>query len=72
VPARLLNDLRVIELPMNYEERIGTSKLSVVRDGNAVLPCHFFRRAVLQAGEVFSHWHRRVRVDNPSGWPRTR
>ena len=29
----LLNDLRVIELPMSYEERVGTSKLSVVRDG---------------------------------------
>jgi glycosyltransferase involved in cell wall biosynthesis len=29
----LLNDLRVIELPMKYEERIGQSKLSVVRDG---------------------------------------
>ncbi|RPI52764.1 MAG: glycosyltransferase family 2 protein [Acidobacteria bacterium] len=29
----LLNDLRVIELPMPYRERIGTSKLSVVRDG---------------------------------------
>jgi len=29
----LLNDLRVIEIPIPYEERIGTSKLSVVRDG---------------------------------------
>ena len=29
----LLNDLRVIEIPMRYEERIGTSKLSVVGDG---------------------------------------
>ncbi len=29
----LLNDLRVIELPMKYEERVGTSKLSVFRDG---------------------------------------
>jgi glycosyltransferase involved in cell wall biosynthesis len=29
----LLNDLRVIEIPMKYEERIGTSKLRVVRDG---------------------------------------
>ena len=29
----LLNDLRVIEIPMRYEERIGTSKLSVLRDG---------------------------------------
>ena len=29
----LLNDLRLIEIPMPYEERIGKSKLSVVRDG---------------------------------------
>jgi glycosyltransferase involved in cell wall biosynthesis len=29
----LLNDLRLIEIPMRYEERIGTSKLSVLRDG---------------------------------------
>lgn len=29
----LLNDLRLIEIPMHYEERIGTSKLSVLRDG---------------------------------------
>ena len=29
----LLNNLRVIELPMKYEERIGRSKLSVLRDG---------------------------------------
>ncbi len=29
----LLNDLRVLEIPMSYEERIGTSKLSVVADG---------------------------------------
>ena len=29
----LLNDLRVIEIPMRYEERIGESKLSVFRDG---------------------------------------
>ena len=29
----LLNDLRVIEVPIRYEERIGTSKLSVLRDG---------------------------------------
>ena len=29
----LLNDLRVIELPMTYSERIGTSKLSVLSDG---------------------------------------
>ncbi len=29
----LLNDLRVIEIPMTYDERVGTSKLSVVRDG---------------------------------------
>jgi glycosyltransferase involved in cell wall biosynthesis len=29
----LLNDLRVIELPMTYNERIGRSKLSVLRDG---------------------------------------
>jgi glycosyltransferase involved in cell wall biosynthesis len=29
----LLNDLRLFEIPMRYEERIGRSKLSVVRDG---------------------------------------
>jgi len=29
----LLNDLRVVEIPMKYHERIGRSKLSVVRDG---------------------------------------
>lgn len=29
----LLNDLRVIEIPMPYQERLGRSKLSVVRDG---------------------------------------
>jgi glycosyltransferase involved in cell wall biosynthesis len=29
----LLNDLRVIEVPMRYEERIGRSKLNVLRDG---------------------------------------
>jgi len=29
----LLNDLRVIEIPMPYEERIGDSKLHAVRDG---------------------------------------
>ena len=29
----LLNNLRVIEIPMSYEERIGRSKLSVLRDG---------------------------------------
>jgi glycosyltransferase involved in cell wall biosynthesis len=29
----LINGMRVVELPMRYEERIGTSKLSVLRDG---------------------------------------
>ena len=29
----LLNGLRVVEIPMSYEERIGTSKLSVLKDG---------------------------------------
>lgn len=29
----MLNNLRVIELPMSYEERVGRSKLSVIRDG---------------------------------------
>jgi glycosyltransferase involved in cell wall biosynthesis len=29
----LLNNLRVTEIPMSYEERIGRSKLSVLRDG---------------------------------------
>ncbi len=29
----LLNDLRVIEVPISYHERVGRSKLSVVRDG---------------------------------------
>ena len=29
----LLNGLRVVEVPMRYEERIGASKLSVLGDG---------------------------------------
>jgi hypothetical protein len=29
----LLNDLRVIELPMSYRERVGRSKLNVLKDG---------------------------------------
>jgi glycosyltransferase involved in cell wall biosynthesis len=29
----LLNGLNIVEIPMNYEERIGESKLRVVRDG---------------------------------------
>jgi hypothetical protein len=29
----LLNGLRVVEIPMSYQERIGTSKLSVLGDG---------------------------------------
>jgi hypothetical protein len=29
----LLNDLRVIETPISYEERVGKSKLSIARDG---------------------------------------
>ena len=29
----LLNDLRVVEVPMSYDERIGASKLHVLRDG---------------------------------------
>jgi len=29
----LLNDLRVIELPMSYRERVGRSKLNVIKDG---------------------------------------
>ncbi|AGA28140.1 glycosyltransferase family 2 protein [Singulisphaera acidiphila] len=29
----LINGLRVVEIPMRYEERIGTSKLSVLKDG---------------------------------------
>jgi hypothetical protein len=29
----LLNNLRVIEIPMSYQERIGRSKLNVLRDG---------------------------------------
>ena len=29
----LLNDLRVVEVPMRYDERIGASKLHVLRDG---------------------------------------
>ncbi len=29
----LLNNLRIIEIPMRYEERIGASKLHVLRDG---------------------------------------
>jgi glycosyltransferase involved in cell wall biosynthesis len=37
----LLNNLRVMEVPMRYEERIGRSKLSVVRDG-----LRFFRTII--------------------------
>jgi glycosyltransferase involved in cell wall biosynthesis len=37
----LLNDLRVIEIPMSYEERIGESKLSVIRDGIGFLKTIF-------------------------------
>jgi glycosyltransferase involved in cell wall biosynthesis len=37
----LLNDLRVIEVPMRYEERIGRSKLSVLRDGARFLKTIF-------------------------------
>ena len=29
----LLNGLRIVEIPMRYEERVGTSKLSVLADG---------------------------------------
>jgi glycosyltransferase involved in cell wall biosynthesis len=29
----LINGLRVVEIPMKYEERIGTSKLNVLKDG---------------------------------------
>jgi glycosyltransferase involved in cell wall biosynthesis len=33
----LLNGLRVVEVPMTYEERIGASKLSVLKDGSRFL-----------------------------------
>jgi glycosyltransferase involved in cell wall biosynthesis len=38
----LLNDLRLIEVPMRYEERIGRSKLSVLRDGVRFLRTIFY------------------------------
>jgi glycosyltransferase involved in cell wall biosynthesis len=37
----LLNNLRVLEVPMTYEERIGRSKLSVLRDGARFLRAIF-------------------------------
>ena len=37
----LLNGLRVIEIPMNYEERVGRSKLSVLQDGIRFLKAIF-------------------------------
>jgi glycosyltransferase involved in cell wall biosynthesis len=37
----LLNSLRVLEIPMSYEERIGRSKLSVLRDGVRFLQAIF-------------------------------
>jgi glycosyltransferase involved in cell wall biosynthesis len=37
----LLNDLRVVEIPMEYSERVGRSKLSVVRDGVRFLQAIF-------------------------------
>jgi len=37
----LLNDLRLVELPMDYSERVGRSKLSVVRDGIRFLQAIF-------------------------------
>jgi len=37
----LLNDLRVVEIPMPYEQRIGKSKLSVLRDGVRFLQAIF-------------------------------
>jgi glycosyltransferase involved in cell wall biosynthesis len=37
----LLNDVRLVELPMDYSERVGRSKLSVVRDGVRFLQAIF-------------------------------
>jgi glycosyltransferase involved in cell wall biosynthesis len=37
----LINDLRVIEIPIHYEERVGTSKLSVFLDGVRFLQAIF-------------------------------
>jgi glycosyltransferase involved in cell wall biosynthesis len=37
----MLNGLRVIEIPMHYEERIGRSKLSVLKDGGRFLKAIF-------------------------------
>jgi glycosyltransferase involved in cell wall biosynthesis len=37
----LLNDMRLIEVPMPYEERVGRSKLSVFRDGVRFLKAIF-------------------------------
>ena len=37
----LLNDLRLVEMPMDYSERVGRSKLSVVRDGVRFLQAIF-------------------------------
>ena len=48
----LLNNLRIIEIPMRYEERVGASKLHVFRDGVQ------FLRAIL--GSVLSYRPERV------------
>jgi glycosyltransferase involved in cell wall biosynthesis len=37
----MLNGLRVIEIPMRYEERVGRSKLSVLKDGGRFLQAIF-------------------------------
>jgi glycosyltransferase involved in cell wall biosynthesis len=37
----MINGLRVVEIPMSYEERIGTSKLSVLGDGFRFLQTSF-------------------------------
>ncbi len=48
----LLNNLRIIEIPMRYEERIGASKLHVLRDGIQ------FLRTIL--GSVLSYRPERI------------
>ncbi|MBI3834974.1 MAG: glycosyltransferase family 2 protein [Planctomycetes bacterium] len=56
ISARVLMDdsLRLIELPMAYEERIGESKLHVVRDGIRFLRTIFEMSLMWQPAKMFS------------------
>jgi glycosyltransferase involved in cell wall biosynthesis len=51
----MLNDLRVIEVPMRYQERIGASKLSVIRDGIQFLRAIFGSVLCYRAEQLFMY-----------------